>query len=72
NKLAYAPKTKISPPPKRDSLEKDFICHHCKEVGHWRKNCPSYHAKLKKIKNASVASTSGTFTVELYAFPKKP
>nr|GEU90087.1 hypothetical protein [Tanacetum cinerariifolium] len=32
NKLAYAPKTKISPPPKRDNLAKDSICHHCKET----------------------------------------
>ncbi|GJY89379.1 hypothetical protein Tco_0504575 [Tanacetum coccineum] len=31
NKLAYTPKTKISPPPKRDNPAKDFICHHCKE-----------------------------------------
>ncbi|GJU38630.1 zinc finger, CCHC-type containing protein, partial [Tanacetum coccineum] len=54
NKLAYAPKTKIPPPPKRDNLTKDSICYHCKEVGHWRRNCPSYHAELKKIKNASV------------------
>ncbi|GKB31622.1 retrotransposon protein, putative, ty1-copia subclass [Tanacetum coccineum] len=59
NKLAYAPKTKISPPPKRDNSAKGSICHHCKEVGHWRRNCPSYHAELKKRKNASVASTSG-------------
>ncbi|GKB77793.1 zinc finger, CCHC-type containing protein [Tanacetum coccineum] len=50
---------------------KDSICHHCKEVGHWRRNCPSYHAKLKKRKNASVASTSSIFTIELYAFPNK-
>ncbi|GJR94703.1 hypothetical protein Tco_0266877 [Tanacetum coccineum] len=34
NKLAYAPNTKIPPPPKRDNLAKDSICHHCKEVGH--------------------------------------
>ncbi|GJT23467.1 retrotransposon protein, putative, ty1-copia subclass [Tanacetum coccineum] len=58
NKLAYAPKTKIPPPLKRDNPAKDSICHHCKEVGHWRKNCPSYHAELKKRKNASEASTS--------------
>ncbi|GKE11621.1 retrotransposon protein, putative, ty1-copia subclass, partial [Tanacetum coccineum] len=32
NKLAYAPKPKIPPPPKRDNLEKDSICHHYKEV----------------------------------------
>ncbi|GJY98063.1 zinc finger, CCHC-type containing protein [Tanacetum coccineum] len=69
NKLAYAPKTKILPLPKRDNLTKDSICHHCKEVGHWRRNCPSYHAELKKRKNASVASTLGIFTIELYAFP---
>ncbi|GJW63537.1 retrotransposon protein, putative, ty1-copia subclass [Tanacetum coccineum] len=31
NKLAYAPKTKIPPPPKRENLTKDSICHHCKE-----------------------------------------
>ncbi|GJT82385.1 hypothetical protein Tco_1056727 [Tanacetum coccineum] len=31
NKLTYAPKTKIPPPPKRDNPAKDSICHHCKE-----------------------------------------
>ncbi|GJV32946.1 hypothetical protein Tco_1393346 [Tanacetum coccineum] len=31
NKLAYPPKPKIPPPPKRDNPAKDFICHHCKE-----------------------------------------
>ncbi|GKE29483.1 retrotransposon protein, putative, ty1-copia subclass [Tanacetum coccineum] len=31
NKLAYAPKPKISSPPKRDTPTKDSICHHCKE-----------------------------------------
>ncbi|GKC81957.1 hypothetical protein Tco_1137674 [Tanacetum coccineum] len=28
NKLAYAPKAKITPPPNRDNLTKDSICHH--------------------------------------------
>ncbi|GKF12759.1 zinc finger, CCHC-type containing protein [Tanacetum coccineum] len=69
NKLAYAPKTKVSPPPKRYNLAKDSICHHCKEVGHRRRNCPSYHDELNKRKNASMASTSGIFTIEIYAFP---
>ncbi|GKC82354.1 hypothetical protein Tco_1138071, partial [Tanacetum coccineum] len=67
NKLAYAPKTKI-PLPMRDNLEKDTICYHRKEVGHGRRNSLSYHAELKKRKNASEASTSGIFTIELYAF----
>ncbi|GJR75171.1 putative reverse transcriptase domain, reverse transcriptase zinc-binding domain protein [Tanacetum coccineum] len=69
-KLAYALKLKIHPPPKRDNLVKESICHDCKEVGHWR-NCPAYQAKLKKKKNTSVASTSRIFTIELYAFPSK-
>ncbi|GJT63151.1 hypothetical protein Tco_1006684 [Tanacetum coccineum] len=59
NKLAYAPKTKIPPPPKRDNPAKDSIYHHYKEVGYWRRNCSSYHAELKKRKNAGKASNSG-------------
>ncbi|GJV53569.1 zinc finger, CCHC-type containing protein [Tanacetum coccineum] len=58
NKFAYAPKPKILPPPKRDNLAKDSICQHCKKVGHWRRNCPSYQAELRNKKNASGASTS--------------
>ncbi|GKC24546.1 hypothetical protein Tco_1026696 [Tanacetum coccineum] len=58
NKLAYAPKTKIPPPLNRDNPTNDYIYHHCKEVGHCRRNCLSYHAELKKRKNASEASTS--------------
>ncbi|GJT74854.1 hypothetical protein Tco_1041579 [Tanacetum coccineum] len=38
DKLAYAPKPKIPPPPKRDNPTKDFVCHHFKEVGHWKRN----------------------------------
>ncbi|GJZ78686.1 zinc finger, CCHC-type containing protein, partial [Tanacetum coccineum] len=53
NKLAYALKTKIPPPPKRDNPAKDSICHHRKEVGYRRRNYPSYHAALKKRKNAN-------------------
>ncbi|GJX27773.1 hypothetical protein Tco_0235852 [Tanacetum coccineum] len=71
NKLAYAPKPKILPPSKRDNLAKDSICQHCKEVGHWRRNYPSYQAELRNKKNASGASTSCIFTIKLYAFPNK-
>ncbi|GKE73628.1 zinc finger, CCHC-type containing protein, partial [Tanacetum coccineum] len=45
NKLAYDPKPKIPPPPKREHPAKDSIFHHCKKVGHWRRNCPSYHVE---------------------------
>ncbi|GJY14638.1 zinc finger, CCHC-type containing protein [Tanacetum coccineum] len=58
-KLAYASKAKISLLPKRDNPTKNSIYYHCKEVGHLRRNCPSYHPELKRRKNASVASTSG-------------
>nr|GEZ48826.1 zinc finger, CCHC-type [Tanacetum cinerariifolium] len=54
NKQAYAPKPKISPPPKREDLAKDSICHECGETGHWKRNCPQYLAELlKKKKNAA-------------------
>ncbi|GJY91980.1 zinc finger, CCHC-type containing protein [Tanacetum coccineum] len=71
NKFAYAPKPKILMPPKRDNSAKESACHHCKEVGHWKRNCPSYQAELKNRKNASIASTSGIFTIEFYAFHNK-
>nr|GEU97022.1 hypothetical protein [Tanacetum cinerariifolium] len=62
---------KIPPPHKKDNPTKDPVCHHCKEVGHWRRNCPFYQAELKKRNEASMASTSGIFTIELYDFPNK-
>ncbi|GKD42215.1 zinc finger, CCHC-type containing protein [Tanacetum coccineum] len=66
----YAPKPKNPPPPKKDNLAKDAICHQCGEVGHWRRNCPVYLAELlKKKKLSQGASTSGIFTIELYSFP---
>nr|GEW35750.1 protein FAR-RED impaired response 1-like [Tanacetum cinerariifolium] len=62
NKQAYAPKPKIPPPPKREILAKDSICHECGEIGHWERNCPRYLAELlKKKKNAaSRAGGSGS------------
>ncbi|GKF41766.1 hypothetical protein Tco_0125108, partial [Tanacetum coccineum] len=35
-----------------------------REVGHWRRNSPSYQAELKKRKDASMASTLGTLRKE--------
>nr|GEZ19849.1 hypothetical protein [Tanacetum cinerariifolium] len=67
NKQAYAPKPKIPPPPKRKNPAKDSICHECREIGHWKRNCPQYLAELlKKRKNAaSGAGGSGIFVIEL-------
>nr|GEY13222.1 hypothetical protein [Tanacetum cinerariifolium] len=50
NKLSYAPKAKILPPPKRDNLMKDSICHHFKEVKD-NKEEDKIRAKPDKIKN---------------------
>ncbi|GJY04053.1 hypothetical protein Tco_0369993 [Tanacetum coccineum] len=49
NKLAYAPKPNIPPPPKRDNPEKDFICHHCKEG----------LRESKKLKHGALSSYMG-------------
>ncbi|GKE96841.1 hypothetical protein Tco_1581696, partial [Tanacetum coccineum] len=45
-----------------------------KEEGHWKRNFPLYLAELmkkKKTRGQNVASTSsGIYTIELFAFPK--
>ncbi|GJY38228.1 zinc finger, CCHC-type containing protein [Tanacetum coccineum] len=72
NKLAYAPKPKIPPPPKREDPAKDSVCHQCGDTGHWKRNCPQYLDELLKNKKLSQgASGSGIFTIELYMFPNK-
>ncbi|GJR86650.1 hypothetical protein Tco_0210661 [Tanacetum coccineum] len=72
SKLAYDPKPKIPPRPKKDNPTKDVICHQCGEVGHWIRNYLVYLTELmKKKKQASSASTLGIFTIELYYFPNK-
>ncbi|GJR15523.1 zinc finger, CCHC-type containing protein [Tanacetum coccineum] len=70
NRLAFAPKPKIPPPPKREDPAKDSICHECGETGRWKRNCPQYLAELlKKKKNAaSRAGGSCIFTIELNTF----
>ncbi|GKB39404.1 retrotransposon protein, putative, ty1-copia subclass [Tanacetum coccineum] len=49
-----------------NGLTSDFVehptkgdaCHHCKEVGHWKRNYPAYHAELiKKKKKVGTASS---------------
>ncbi|GKB48679.1 zinc finger, CCHC-type containing protein [Tanacetum coccineum] len=60
NKLAYAPKPKIPPPPKREDPAKDSICHECGETVHWKRNCPQYLSELLKKKLSLRASNSGS------------
>ncbi|GKB86165.1 retrotransposon protein, putative, ty1-copia subclass [Tanacetum coccineum] len=72
DKQVYIPKPKNHKPSAKEHPAKDDTCHHCKEVGHWKRNCPVYLAELlKKRKQVSSASSSGIFTIELFAFPNK-
>ncbi|GKE70906.1 zinc finger, CCHC-type containing protein, partial [Tanacetum coccineum] len=63
--LAYAPKPKIPPPPKRENPAKDSICHQCGDTGHWKRNYPQYLAKLLKTKKLSQGA-SGSGALSLY------
>ncbi|GKD93235.1 retrotransposon protein, putative, ty1-copia subclass, partial [Tanacetum coccineum] len=72
DKQVYIPKPKNPKPSTKEHPAKDNTCHHCKEVGHWKRNCPVYLAELlKKKKQVGSASSSGIFTTELFAFPNK-
>ncbi|GJS64597.1 retrotransposon protein, putative, ty1-copia subclass [Tanacetum coccineum] len=72
DKQDYIPKPKNPKPSAKEHPAKDDACHHCKEVGHWKRNCPVYLTEfLKKKKQVGSASSSGIFTIELFAFPNK-
>ncbi|GKB45187.1 retrotransposon protein, putative, ty1-copia subclass, partial [Tanacetum coccineum] len=70
DKKVYIPKPKNPKPTAMERPAKDDACHHCKEVGHWKRNCLVYLAELqKKRKQVGSASSSGIFTIELFSFP---
>ncbi|GJV92166.1 retrotransposon protein, putative, ty1-copia subclass [Tanacetum coccineum] len=72
DKQVYIPKPKNPKPSAKEHPAKDDASHHCKEVGHWKRNCLVYLAELlKKKKQVGSASSSGIFTIELFAFPNK-
>ncbi|GKB07219.1 retrotransposon protein, putative, ty1-copia subclass, partial [Tanacetum coccineum] len=72
DKQVYIPKPKNPKPSAKEHLVNDDTYHHCKEVGHWKRNCSVYLAELlKKKKQVGSASSSGIFTIELFAFPNK-
>ncbi|GKD78744.1 retrotransposon protein, putative, ty1-copia subclass [Tanacetum coccineum] len=72
DKQVYIPKPKSPKPTAKEHPAKDGTCHHYKEVGHWKRNCPIYLAELlKKKKQVCTASSSGIFTIELFDFPNK-
>ncbi|GJR03260.1 retrotransposon protein, putative, ty1-copia subclass [Tanacetum coccineum] len=69
---SYVPKPKNPKPNAKEHPAKNDACHHCKEVGHWKRNCPVYLAELmKNKKQVGTASSSGIFTIELFSFPNK-
>ncbi|GJV80382.1 retrotransposon protein, putative, ty1-copia subclass [Tanacetum coccineum] len=69
---SYVPKPKNPKPNAKEHPAKNDACHHYKEVGHWKRNCPVYLAELmKNKKQAGFASSSGIFTIELFSFPNK-
>nr|GEY01586.1 hypothetical protein [Tanacetum cinerariifolium] len=51
DKQVYIPKPKNPKPSTKKYPTKDDICHHCKKVGYWKRNCPVYLAELLKKKN---------------------
>nr|GFA92059.1 hypothetical protein [Tanacetum cinerariifolium] len=64
---SYPSKTKNPQPQKKECPTKEGQCHHCKEVGHWKRNCLIYLAELKKKKSGQmVASTSLELQVKCY------
>ncbi|GKF71494.1 retrotransposon protein, putative, ty1-copia subclass, partial [Tanacetum coccineum] len=72
DKQVYIYKPKNLKPYAKEHLAKDDTCHHCKEVGHWKRNYHVYLAEsLKKKKQVGTASSLGIFTIELFAFPNK-
>ncbi|GJR39960.1 retrotransposon protein, putative, ty1-copia subclass [Tanacetum coccineum] len=48
DKKVYIPKPNNPKPTAMERPAKDDACHHCKEVGHWKRNCPVYLAELQK------------------------
>ncbi|GJT82179.1 retrotransposon protein, putative, ty1-copia subclass [Tanacetum coccineum] len=72
DKQVYIPKPKNPKPSAKEHPAKDDTCHHCKEVGHCKRNCPAYLAELiKKKKQVVTASSSDVFIIELFSFPTK-
>ncbi|GJS31689.1 NIN-like protein [Tanacetum coccineum] len=72
DKEVYIPKPKNPKPTAMERPAKDDTCHHYKEVGHCKRNCPAYLAELiKKKKQVGTASSSDVFIIELFSFPTK-
>ncbi|GJV59675.1 retrotransposon protein, putative, ty1-copia subclass [Tanacetum coccineum] len=70
--ISYIPKPYNPEPSSKEHPAKNDTCHHCKEVGHWKRNYPAYLAELiKKKKKVGIVSSSDVFIIELFSFPTK-
>ncbi|GKA08924.1 retrotransposon protein, putative, ty1-copia subclass [Tanacetum coccineum] len=59
DKQVYIPKPKNPKPSAKEHPAKNDTCHHCKEVGHLKRNCLIYLAELlKKMKQVDTFSSS--------------
>ncbi|GJT60268.1 retrotransposon protein, putative, ty1-copia subclass [Tanacetum coccineum] len=59
DKQVYILKPKNPKPSAKEHPAKDDACHHCKKVGHWKRNCLVYLDELlKKKKQVGSASSS--------------
>ncbi|KAI3784081.1 hypothetical protein L1987_43173 [Smallanthus sonchifolius] len=60
--------TTPAPKRKKEKVAANDPCFECGVVGHWKRNCPTYLAELKKKRGD--ASTSGIYviTIDLYNF----
>ncbi|GJR41093.1 retrotransposon protein, putative, ty1-copia subclass [Tanacetum coccineum] len=64
DKQVYIPKPKNPKPSAKEHPAKDDTCHHCKEVGHCKRNCSTYLVELiKKKKQVRTASSSDTIVI---------
>ncbi|GJY91857.1 retrotransposon protein, putative, ty1-copia subclass [Tanacetum coccineum] len=64
DKQVFIPKPKNPKPSAKEHPAKDNTYHHCKEVGHWKRNCHVYLAELlKKKKQVSSASSSDKLSI---------
>nr|GEX42968.1 retrotransposon protein, putative, Ty1-copia subclass [Tanacetum cinerariifolium] len=56
---SYISKPKNPKPSVKERPTKDDTCHHCKEVGHWKRNCHVYLAELI-VKKKQVGTTNSS------------
>ncbi|GJW28759.1 retrovirus-related pol polyprotein from transposon TNT 1-94 [Tanacetum coccineum] len=59
----YILKPKNPKPSAKDHPTKDDTCPHCKELGHWKRNCLVYLAELLKKKKQVVTTSSSVVMV---------